>query len=329
MLQSVLYDVRHASRMLRRAPLFSALVIATLALAIGANTAIFSVVNGVLLRSLPYAQPDRLVILYEAIGSMEPFGFSAPDLVAFRERARSYEGLAAFRSVEFELSGVDQPERVAAARISASLMDVLGVAPSLGRAFTATEDTGRQPVAILSDALWRRKFGADPAIVGKAVSLDRRAYTIVGVMPSGFTFPERGPRVNNVPADVYVPVSFTAIELGGFGMMYNNSVVARLKPGVSLRQAGAEAAAVANADRCGRLSGGPPRQRVQRHGKGPTDARGSRRQHPARARGAPGGGRRAPADRLRRHRVPHAHARCGSRRERWRSARHSGPGARG
>jgi putative ABC transport system permease protein len=245
LMQSLIYDLRHAFRMLRRAPLFSALVVATLALGIGANTAIFSVVNAVLLRSLPYAQPDRLVILFEGIGAMQPFGFSAPDLVAFRERARSYEGLAAFRSVEFELSGVDQPERIAAARISASLMDVLGVAPSLGRAFTDTEDTGRQPVAILSDALWRRKFGADAAIVGKAVSLDRRAYTIVGVMPAAFTFPNRGPRLNNVPADVFVPVSFSPAELGGFGMMYNNSVVARLRPGVSAPQAGAEAAAVA------------------------------------------------------------------------------------
>ena len=109
LMQSLLYDVRHAFRMLRRAPLFTALVIGTLALAIGSNTAIFSVVNAVLLRSLPYAQPQRLVMLYEALGSMPPFGFSAPDLMAFRERARSYDGLAAFRSVEFELSGVDQP----------------------------------------------------------------------------------------------------------------------------------------------------------------------------------------------------------------------------
>jgi predicted permease len=245
LMQSILYDLRHAFRMLRRAPLFSALVVATLALAIGANTAIFSVVNAVLLRSLPYAQPQRLVMLYERIGSMPPFGFSAPDLMAFRERVRSYETLAAFRSVEFELSGVDQPERVQATRISASLLDVLGVAPALGRAFTEEEDTGRQPVAILSNALWRRKFGADPSIVGRAVSLDRRPYTIVGVMPPRFTFPNRGPQLNNIPADLYVPISFTPIELGGFGMMFNNSVIARLKPGVTPQQAAAEAMAIA------------------------------------------------------------------------------------
>jgi predicted permease len=246
LMQSLLYDLRHAFRHLRRAPLFSALVIGTLALAIGANTAIFSVVNGVLLRSLPFAQPDRLVLLYEGIASrQQPFGFSAPDLVGFRERARSYEALAAFRNVEFELSGVDRPERITAAKISASLMDVLGTPPALGRAFTPEEDTGRQPVAILSNGLWRRSFGSDASVVGRAVILDRRPYTIVGVMPAGFTFPNRGPQLNNLPADVYVPISFSVIELRAFGSMYNNSVAGRLKPGVTARQAGAEAAAIA------------------------------------------------------------------------------------
>jgi predicted permease len=243
-MHSIVFDLRHAARTLRRAPLFSALVIATLALAIGANTAIFSVVNGVLLRPLPYAEPDRLVLLYERIGTLPPFGFSAPDLVAFRERARSYESLAAYRSVEFELSGVDQPERIAAARVSWSLMDVLGVAPALGRTFTAIEDTGRQPVAILADTLWRRKFGADPSVLGRAVSLDRRAYTIVGVMPARFSFPNRGPAVNGVPAEIFVPISFTDGQLRAFGAMFNNSVVGRLRPGVTLQQANGEAAAL-------------------------------------------------------------------------------------
>jgi len=243
-MQSLAYDLRHAFRVVARAPLFTALVVATLALAIGATTAIFSVVNAVLLRSLPYSDPDRLVLLYEKIGSMEPFGFSPPDFVAFRERARSYDGLAAYRSIEYELSGIDQPERVKAAKISSSLLDVLGVSPALGRPFTADEDAGRQPVAILSDALWRRAFGADSAVVGRAISLDRRAYTVVGVMPARVIFPNRGPRLNGIPADVFVPMSFSPLELGGFGMMYNNSVVARLKPGVTTGQAAAEASAI-------------------------------------------------------------------------------------
>jgi putative ABC transport system permease protein len=244
-MQSLLYDLRHAFRMLRRAPLFSALVVATLALAIGANTAIFSVVNGVLLRQLPYRQPERLVTLYEGVSSRPtPFGFSAPDLAAFRERARGYDALGAFRTVEFELSGVSQPERVTAARISASLVDVLGVGPALGRGFTEAEDTSRQPVAILSDGLWRRAFGADRSIIGKPVSLDRRPYTIVGVMPRGFTFPNRGPHINNVPADVFVPISFSPAQLTAFGSNFNNSVIGRLRPGVTVDQAASEAAAI-------------------------------------------------------------------------------------
>jgi putative ABC transport system permease protein len=241
LMQSIWYDVRYALRAIRRAPLFSALTVATLAIVLGANTAIFSVVNSVLLRSLPYSQPERLVVLYEGISTIRaPFGFSPPDYAAFAERTRSYERLAAFRSVEYELSGVDQPERIPAARVSAAVMDVLGIRPALGRMFTVEEDTGRQPVAVLNDRLWRRKFGADSAVIGKPVMLDRRSYTIVGVMPPGFTFPNRGPRLNSVPADIYVPIAFTDGELRAFGSMYNNSVVARLKPGVSVDQARAE-----------------------------------------------------------------------------------------
>jgi predicted permease len=244
LMQSLLHEIRYSIRLLARAPLFGALVIGTLALAIGANTAIFSVVNGVLLRSLPYESPERLVLLNKGVNFQETFGFSAPDFVAFRERARSYDGLAAYRTGEFELSGVATPERIKAAKISASLIDVLGVQPALGRGFTAEEDEGRQAVAILSDALWRRSFGSDPSVVGKAVMLDRRAYTIVGVMPARAPFPSSGPRLNNVPAAVFVPISFTAGELRAFGSNYNKTVVARLKPGVSIEQARAEAAAI-------------------------------------------------------------------------------------
>jgi putative ABC transport system permease protein len=235
-------DVRYAARAMRRAPGFSAVVIATLALAIGVNTAIFSVVDGVLLQALPYREPARLVMLYEAIpGALSgPAGFSAPDYQAYETRVQSFEGIAAFGLKQFELSGTDRPERVNAARVSASLFDVLGVPPALGRPFTKAEDEGRLPVAILTDGLWRRKFNADPGIVGRTVSLDRISHTVVGVTPPGFVFPNRGPRLNNIPADLYVPISFTDRELTGFGSMFNNSVVARLKAGVAVAQADAE-----------------------------------------------------------------------------------------
>jgi putative ABC transport system permease protein len=244
-MHSMLHDVRDGLRLLRRSPLFSALVIGTLTVAIAANVTIFNVVNSVLLRSLPYEDPSRLSLLYEGFSSAPRWGFSPPDFRAFVERARSYTAIAAFRSVEYELSGLDQPERVQAARISPSLFDVLRIQLALGRPFTDAEDRGAQPVAILSDGLWQRKFGGDPAAIGRPIVLDRRAYTIVGVTPRGFSFPNRGPVLNNIPADVYLPISFTPRELESFGAMYNNSVIARLRPGVSLTQAATEARDIA------------------------------------------------------------------------------------
>jgi putative ABC transport system permease protein len=240
-------DVRYSARVLTRAPGFSAVVIVTLALAIGASTGVFSVVNAVLLRSLPFPEPERLVVVYEGIPQAfsGPIGFSAPDFRGFEQRARSFTALAAFRNKDFELSGVSQPERVTAARASAALFDVLAVHPAIGQAFSRDDDEGRRPVAVLSDGLWRRKFGADPAIVGRAIILDRVSYTVLGVMPRSFTFPNRGPLLNNQPADLFVPISYTDLELNGFAMMYNNTVVGRLRQGVTLAQAHAESRTIA------------------------------------------------------------------------------------
>jgi predicted permease len=245
LMASLAQDLRYALRTARRAPVFTAVVVATLALAIGANTAIFSVVNAVLLRSLPFREPSRLVLLYESITRAKsgPIGFSAPDYVGLGPRAHSFDALAAFRNAEFELSGIDQPVRVPAAKISAGLFSVLGVQPVLGREFTEEEDRGAQPVAILSDALWKTRFAADPRVVGRSIQLDRRAFTIVGVMPASVTFPSPGPLLNNIPADVYVPISFSPRELGAFASMYNNSVVGRLRAGVTLEQAQRDVAA--------------------------------------------------------------------------------------
>jgi putative ABC transport system permease protein len=249
MMTSLWQDVRYAWRGMRRAPVFSMVVIVTLGLAIGANAAIFGVVNAVLLRSLPYPEQERLVAIYQAIPKAiaQPIGFSAPDYVAFEQRATSFESMGTFRNREYELSGIEQPERISVARVSASLFDTLGVGPALGRPFTRQEDEGRQSVAVLSDGLWRRKFGADRALIGRSIVLDRQAYTIVGVMPREFRFPHRGPVLNNIPADVFVPISFTDFERGAFGSMYNNSVVARMKRGISVAQADAEASAIVTA----------------------------------------------------------------------------------
>src|SRR5688572_6637634 len=250
LMNRLVQDVRYSLRVMRRTPAFSALIVLTLALAIGATTAVFSAVDAALLRSLPYRDPDRLVLLYQRIPEAIPIpiGFSPPDYLALRERAASFEGLAAFRNREYELSGVEPPERVMAARVSASLFDVLGVSPAAGVAFSQADDDAGAPVAVISDGLWARKFGRDPAAVGKAIMLDRRPYTVVAIMPRDFVFPLRGPLHNNVPADVYLPISFTAGERGAFGSMYNSSVVARMKPGVTVAAVDADTRALVRAN---------------------------------------------------------------------------------
>ena len=241
-------DLRYSLRVLLRSPGFSAAVVIALGVAIGATTTVFTVVNAVLVKSLPFTDPSRLVMVREELlmAKSGPIDFSAPDFRGFEERARSFEGLAAYNTKTYELSGIDQPERVTGLRASAELFGVLGVPPALGRTFTRAEDEGRVPLVVLSDGLWRRSFAADPSVVGRTVVLDRRAHTVVGVMPRSFVFPSRGPLRNNAPADLFVPISFTNGELNGFASMYNNSVVGRLTEGVTLSQADAEARVVAS-----------------------------------------------------------------------------------
>ena len=241
-------DIRYAIRSFRRAPLFSTIVVLTLGLAIGATTAVFTIVNGVLLRSLPYRDPGGLVLFYEQIGKMPRAGFSPPDYFAFRDRMTSVESIAVYRNREYELSGVEAPERIIGLRASASLFDALGISPVIGRTFTQAEDEGSTQVAVLSNRLWARAFGRDAKVIGRAVMLDRQPYTVIGVMPETFIFPSRGPLLNNVPADVYLPISFTPGERQAFGSNYNNGVVGRLKQGVTSERADAEARELVHAN---------------------------------------------------------------------------------
>ena len=239
--QDVLYGLRN----LRRSPGFAAIAIAALATGIGANTAIFSIVNGVLLEPLPFREPDGLVTVFERIegAPVDRFGFSAPDFAVVRGATRSFDGMAAFRNVSFELSGLAESERAIVSRVTPELFDVLGTNPMIGRPFTAEDDATAAKVAILSHALWRRAFQQDRGILGRTIALDRQPYVVIGVMPQEVVFPPRGAVTNGEPADVYVPMSFTPLERGAFGSMYNNSTVARLKPGVTLDQARADLAA--------------------------------------------------------------------------------------
>jgi predicted permease len=241
---TLLQDIRFAFRMLRKSPGFTAVAILTLALGIGANTAIFSIVDAVLLRPLPFKNPSRLVMLWE---SLPEIGFpkitaSAPDIMFYEHEQKSFESMGAFQNEALDVSGGSgEPERIVAARVSASLFPLLGVSPLIGRTYTEAEDKSRANVVLLSYGLWQRRFAADPNIVGKTVDLDRVPYTVLGVMPKEFVFPLAGLQYNDTPADVWVPMAFTKEELTGWGNHFNNSVLCRLQPGVNIAQAQAEA----------------------------------------------------------------------------------------
>ncbi len=245
-LETILQDLRYSLRQLRRNPGFTGVAVITLALGIGATTAIFSVVNAVLLRPLPYRSPNHLVMIYEGLrGFSNKIPFSAPDFEFLVEHSRSYSGIAAYQEQKYELSGLGRPERITGARISAALFPVLGVEPVLGRTFTAEEDKDGRSVIVLSYGLWQSRFQGRAEILGKEIDIDRKPHTVIGVMPRDFIFPNRGMAFYDAPAAFYVPMAFTHSELQGYGTGYDSSVVARLRPGVGLVQAQAEAHALA------------------------------------------------------------------------------------
>ena len=239
-------DVRYALRNLRRNPAFTLIAVLALAVGIGANTAVFTIVNGVLLQALPYKDPRALVTMFEKLpgAPFDHFPFSAPDFEIVREAARSYSGMFAYRNSTFELSGIGESERVIGTRVSPEMFEVLGVSPAFGRALTSDDDRQNANVVILSHGLWGRAFGRDPSVVGRSISLDGQPYTVVGIMPERFEFPPRGSTNNGEPAAIFLPIAFSPFERQAFASMYNNSVVARLKPGISVAAARAELGSV-------------------------------------------------------------------------------------
>ncbi|HEY1339712.1 MAG TPA: ABC transporter permease [Bryobacteraceae bacterium] len=239
-LQDLLRDFRYGLRNLRRNPGFAIVAVATLAIGIGAATAVFSIVNGVLFEAFPYQDPRQLVLVFERLpGSRTKHGISPPDFEILRREARSFTAMAAYRNVEYELSGIAESRRLNAARVSPELFPILGVPPAIGRTITSEDDRQNAAVVVLSHRLWAA-FGRDPSIVGRTILLDRQPYTVVGVMPQRFDFPPRGAALNGEPAELFLPISFSRDEREGFGMRYNHSVVARLKPGVSIDRARSE-----------------------------------------------------------------------------------------
>jgi putative ABC transport system permease protein len=231
-------DLRYAFRRILRSPGFSALVIVTLALGMGANTAIFSVVNAVLLRPLPYAEPDQLVTIYHRYPSIDlDASVSAGGFRDYRDRTRSFTGVAAETGWGANLTGVGEPIRITGARVTAQFFDVLGIEPALGRTFNPEEDVpGSNHVVVLSDGLWQRQFGADPGIVGTLIPLNGETYTVIGVMPAGFRdFATR--RV-----ELWTPLALTEEQFAAGRTNEYLFLNARLRPGVDLEQASTEMA---------------------------------------------------------------------------------------
>jgi predicted permease len=238
-------DIGYGLRQLRRNPGFTCIAALTLAIGIGANAAIFTIVNGILLESLPYKNPSQLVLMFEHLPNASgKFGFSPPDFEFIRSASRSFSGIAAYRTGTYELSGSGQSQRMTVARVSPDVFQVLGAAPAAGRLLTSEDDLSNSRVVILSDGLWSRAFGRDSSVIGRSLMLDRQPYTIVGIMPRTFEFPPRGAEFNGEPAEAFVPIAFSPIERQGWGMRYGNTLVARLKPGVTIDQARAELASL-------------------------------------------------------------------------------------
>src|SRR5437868_5015130 len=237
-MQTLWNDLRYGARILLERPALSMVAIVALALSIGANTAIFSAINTLLLRPLPVKDIDRLVFSIALREGFDPFGSSFLEYAAYRDRSHSFvsSGVATQRS--FNLLGQGEPEHVRGATVMANYLATLGVEPVLGRTFSAQEDRpGGPPVALISHALWQRRFAGSPAVLGQPLGLEGRSYNILGVMPPGFDLP--------AAAEIWVPLQANIENLPlTERAATNNEIVARLKPGVSLGQADAELKAI-------------------------------------------------------------------------------------
>ncbi len=246
-MEALLHDLRYALRMLRKSPGFTTVALAVLTIGIGANVAIFSVVNTVLLRPLPYHDPARLVMIWESLPGIGfgQVGTATGEYLDYRDHNRVFSGIAGYKNDTANLTGSGQPERIHITRASANLFSVLGVQPMMGRSYSAEEDRpGGAKVAVLSYGLWKRRFGADRNILGRTVDLDGQPYTMIGVMPASFQFP-----FSSLPyserAELWVPVAFTSDEIASRVREFGTFTVARLKPGVSLQQAQEDVSRVA------------------------------------------------------------------------------------
>ena len=237
-MSTLLQDLRFALRTLVTQPAFTLVALLTLALGVGANTAIFSIVNAVLLRPLPYHEPDRVVLLWSHWTNWAKTWVSQPELVDYQHQVRSLEHVAAFSSTSFNLTGGGEPLRVLAAQVQPEIFAALGAQPIAGRVFKAEEDEpGHEHVVMLTEGLWRSQFGADPAIVGRTIQLDATAYTVVGVLPAALRLPLD--YASRTFTQVWVPLALGPSDpqqRGNHGL----NALGRVKPGVALGAAQAE-----------------------------------------------------------------------------------------
>jgi len=239
-----LHELRIPLRYLQKSPGFTTAVVLMLALGIGATTAIFSIVEGVLLRPLPFPHPERLVVLSDILqGGNGEAGVTAPDIRAYTRDTHSFEALGGYQSVGYELSGIGEPAQVNAARMSAELFPALGIAPLMGRFFTQQEDDRHEQVTVVSYTLWRNRLHGDAHVLGTKILLDRQPYIVTGVMPRGFEFPLVPGHLNN--SELWVPMGFTEQELTTGAASWNFAMVGRLKAGITAAQAQSDAERVA------------------------------------------------------------------------------------
>jgi putative ABC transport system permease protein len=236
-MQTLLQELRYGARRLRLSPAFTAIVVVTLALGIGANTAIFSVVNAVLLRPLPYRAPDQLITIehfYPSLNALEA-PVSALGFSEYRDKTRSFDGVAVQSGWGANLTGFGDPERLQASRVTGQYFSTLGVSAARGRTIVPGEDeAGKERVVVLSDALWHRLFAGDPSAIGKKLQLNGNSYDIIGIMPPGFR------DFFNRTAELWVPLAFTPQQLGSGRTNEWLSLTARLKPGVTIESAKTE-----------------------------------------------------------------------------------------
>ena len=236
-METLIQDLRHTLRQLRKAPGFTLTAVLTLAFGIGATTAIFSIVEGVLLRPLPFPEPGRLVTLSDVLegAGSSVTGVTAPGLRMYTRDTHGFSGLGGYQQTAYELSGMGEPAQINASRLTASIFPVLGVSPLMGRTFTQQEDEGSQQVAVVSYQMWRSRFHSDAQILGQKILLDRKPYEIIGVMPRDFEFPLVPGQLNR--SELWVPMSLTQWDLAQGGSNWGFQTVGRLKPGVTPAQA--------------------------------------------------------------------------------------------